>query len=87
MRLLIFIVLVSTYNALNAQPTIPFSLLQSYDIPVSENAGELLINPWTGGFNAPQVHEMDFNRDGVAELVMLDRSGNRISIFETEDNR
>jgi len=87
MRLLIFIVLVSTYNALNAQSTIPFSLIQSYDIPVSENAGELLNNPWTGGFNAPQVHEMDFNRDGVSELVMLDRSGNRISIFETADNR
>lgn len=87
MRLLTFILLVFTYHTLRAQSTIPFSFIQSYGIPVFENAGELLNNPWTGGFNAPQVNEMDFNRDGVSELVMLDRSGNRISIFETTDNR
>ena len=85
--LLIYFVSVSICKNLNAQSTIPFSFLQTYDVQVSENNGEFLNNPWTGGFNAPQVHEIDFNRDGVKELVTLDRSGNRISIFETDDNR
>lgn len=85
--LLIYFVSVTICKNLNAQSTIPFSFQQTYDVQVSENAGELLNNPWTGGFNAPQIHEIDFNRDGVNELVTLDRSGNRISIFETDDNR
>jgi len=85
--LLIFIVSASICKNLNAQSTIPFSFQQAYDVQVSENNGEFLNNLWTGGFNAPQIHEIDFNRDGVKELVTLDRSGNRISIFETDDSR
>lgn len=44
-------------------------------------------NAWFGGMNAPQVQQTDLNNDGNLDLIVLDRSGNKISVFETYDNR
>jgi hypothetical protein len=44
-------------------------------------SGNQIRNPWTGGFNAPIFSEIDLNGDGVMDLFVFDREGNRISTF------
>ncbi len=45
-----------------------------------------LANPWMGGFNAPQFSNMDIDGDGVNDLFVFDRQGNRKLVFiQTSD--
>ncbi|TDB60032.1 FG-GAP-like repeat-containing protein [Arundinibacter roseus] len=48
--------------------------------PVIRNAVPLQ-NPWAGGLNAGQFSTMDLNKDGVPDLVVFDRTTNRVSTF------
>jgi hypothetical protein len=67
---------------------LPFEFEYWGNTPIfPENSTSPLSNAWAGGFNAPQIQEADLNRDGTAEIIILDRSGNRISVFETLDQR
>lgn len=43
--------------------------------------GSTLKNPWVGGFNAPIFSVIDLNGDGVKDLFVFDREGNRISTY------
>ena len=36
-----------------------------------------LANPWMGGLNAPQFSNIDVNGDGVKDLFVFDRQGDR----------
>jgi hypothetical protein len=47
---------------------------ERFDIPVKLNNAELSM-PWTGGMNAPQFANIDFNRDGITDLISFDRQG------------
>ncbi len=49
-------------------------------IQISAN-GQVLKSPFIGGFNAPQFNEIDLNFDGKLDLIVLDRSGLRLSPF------
>lgn len=40
-----------------------------------------LLNAWAGGLNACQFSATDLNFDGVKDLVVFDRSGNRLKTF------
>jgi hypothetical protein len=40
-----------------------------------------LLNAWAGGLNACQFSAIDLNFDGVKDLVVFDRSGNRLKPF------
>lgn len=40
-----------------------------------------LLNAWAGGLNACQFSAIDLNFDGVKDLVVFDRSGNRLKTF------
>lgn len=51
-------------------------------VPVRGVDGDLLSNPWTGGLTAPQFSAADLDGDGVGDLVVFDRSGNRILPFQ-----
>ena len=44
------------------------------------NAGSLKY-PWTGGLNSCQYGSIDLNGDGIRDLVIFDRHGNRILPF------
>ena len=50
-------------------------------IVVLETNGDTLKNPWAGGFNSVQFSEIDMNLDGIMDLFVFDRTGNRISTF------
>ncbi|MGB0887569.1 MAG: T9SS type A sorting domain-containing protein [Vicingaceae bacterium] len=49
-------------------------------IVLNEN-NDTLKNPWVGGFNSVQFSEIDLNLDGIKDLFVFDRTGNRISTF------
>jgi hypothetical protein len=43
--------------------------------------GTLLKNPWAGGLNFLQVSDIDLNYDGIMDLFVFDRTGNKITTF------
>ncbi|HMT28355.1 MAG TPA: FG-GAP-like repeat-containing protein, partial [Bacteroidia bacterium] len=52
------------------------------DTTVSVSAfGNQLKNPWVGGFNAPIFSEIDMNGDGVKDLFVFDKEGNRTTTY------
>lgn len=56
------------------------------EIPIYDlNANQPFQNGWIGGFNAPQVHQIDLNNDGEEDLVVFDRTGNSLLTFEREN--
>ena len=69
----------------------PLSVLAQFtyqvdqSIPVAQN-GKVLLNPWAGGLNSPQVSTMDLNADGAADLVLFDKTASRVSTFLASDN-
>jgi len=62
---------------LNAQQ---FGFLNDQIIEIIEN-GDTLKNPWAGGLNFCQFSSIDLNHDGQDDLMVFDRSGNRIIPF------
>ncbi|MEO6903426.1 MAG: T9SS type A sorting domain-containing protein [Bacteroidia bacterium] len=43
--------------------------------------GNYLANPWAGGLNFIQISDIDLNLDGIKDLFLFDRSGNKIRTF------
>jgi hypothetical protein len=54
---------------------------------VGKNLQTSYTNGWFGGMNAPQVQQTDINNDGSLDLIILDRAGDKLSAFESLDNR
>jgi len=38
-------------------------------------------HPWVGGINAIQISEIDLNLDGIMDLILFDRTGNKLTPF------
>lgn len=57
-----------------------YQLKYNDTIQVVENAVPLN-NPWAGGINSVQFSEIDLNLDGINDLMIFDRTGNRINPF------
>lgn len=49
-------------------------------LPVRVNGIEML-NPWAGGLNNVQLGMMDLNNDGIEDLLLFDRHGERLLPF------
>ena len=60
-------------------------LLYVFDqtIPVEFN-GKTLAMPWAGGFNSPQFNTMDLDGDHHDDLVIFDRTANKVITFINE---
>jgi hypothetical protein len=43
--------------------------------------GSLLKFPWAGGINSAIINEIDLNGDGIKDLMLFDRVGNRLSTY------
>lgn len=50
-------------------------------ITVLDLNGDTLKNSWAGGFNSVQFSEVDLNLDGIMDLFVFDRTGNKRSTF------
>jgi hypothetical protein len=59
----------------------PFSQLRLDQRPPVIVPGDTLDFPWTGGFNSIVPVEIDLDGDGLLDLFLLDRVGNRMSTF------
>jgi len=74
MRILIFFLL------------LPFSLQAQYyfeyeqSVPIIKN-DTLLTHAWAGGLNAGQYNTIDLNADGTQDLVIFDRTSNKLKTF------
>jgi len=49
-------------------------------VPVTQENGPLPY-PWAGGINHPQVGNIDLNGDGIQDLLVLDKMGDRLTAF------
>ncbi|MFN4123977.1 MAG: T9SS type A sorting domain-containing protein [Flavobacteriales bacterium] len=79
-RILIFIGIIGVCQEHFAQN---FGFERDMQIQV-DRAGEQLRNAWAGGMNAPQFSPIDINQDGLADIFVFEKTGNRISIFINE---
>ncbi len=76
MKLFFVSVLSFFFLSINAQPY----FFQSNELPV-EKDGVMLELAWTGGVNSPQLSEMDYNMDGLMDLVLFDRTDSNIVLL------
>ena len=63
--------------------TISFSQInftRDTNVTIFENSTQLK-HAWNGGVNSAQFSEIDLNLDGINDLIIFDRSGNRISPY------
>ncbi len=56
-------------------------LFESTDTIIVKNNTDTLINPWSGGLNALQLSKINLNNDGVDDLFIFDRTGDKITTF------
>ena len=57
------------------------SFIRNKAILVLSSSGDTLQNPWAGGINSVQFSEIDLNLDGIKDLFVFDRLGNRITTY------
>lgn len=57
---------------------------ERYDSVQVNFNGKSLKFPFVGGMNAPQFSEIDLNQDGTMDLLVFDRSGERVMTFINE---
>lgn len=62
-------------NFAQLDPFIPFYYTQVFHNDVQ------LKYPWLGGINSPQLQPVDLNNDGIEDLVIFDKEGDRIYTF------
>jgi len=70
--LLFFVISLSVYS----QPF--FQRYDGYQVNVNSNP---LVYPWAGGLNFIQASNIDLNLDGINDMVLFDRSGNKLKTF------
>jgi hypothetical protein len=58
---------------------------ETFDAPVLSN-GNILMFPFSGGFDAPQFSQSDINNDGLDDLFVFDRNGAVSTVFLRTDN-
>jgi hypothetical protein len=74
-----FLVLITIFATIYLKAQNSFNRNNQFQVLNFE--GDTLLNPWAGGFNSVQFSEIDLNLDGIKDLFVFDRTGNRISTF------
>jgi hypothetical protein len=70
------------YRPAFPQYDLPFGFEKTYKINAYDIPGIQMNNPWAGGLNACQFGEIDLDDDGIKDLVVFDRNGNRILTYK-----
>lgn len=67
---------------MQAQNSMSFGFRQSNNTPLTPlNDSNPFSLGWVGGLNAPQFQEIDINSDNLLDLVVFDRSGDKLLTF------
>ncbi len=64
----------------------PFIFRPTTSIPVADDQGALPL-AWAGGLNSGQYHPIDLNEDGLEDLVIFDRTTDKVNTYLNQDNR
>lgn len=80
-RNLTFLMLVLIFHNVSAQ----FSFIQQTNIPF-KNGSKSLFNAWMGGINSGQYSKMKLDGDNIEDLVVFDRTSNKIKTFLAAKN-
>jgi hypothetical protein len=80
LRLLILLLALSLHAAAQV------AYERSASIPVFITPDQLLSRAWDGGLNAVQVNTLDLNNDGAQDLVLFDRTANKILTYLATNN-
>jgi Secretion system C-terminal sorting domain/FG-GAP-like repeat len=76
---LFFTILTGIFSLIvGAQTITSFNRVDSIAVFSGSNQ---LVNPWAGGINFCQVSQIDLNMDGLNDLFVFDRSGNKITTY------
>ncbi|MFP4471603.1 MAG: T9SS type A sorting domain-containing protein [Bacteroidales bacterium] len=73
----LLILLLQTSHIALAQYDLPFGFTKTYEIAVFDSLNQQYATPWAGGMNACQFGEVDLDMDGLRDLVVFDRHGNK----------
>lgn len=76
---LILITLLGFYNSILSQTYLGFEYNPNITVKVGSTT---LQNPWAGGINYGQFSSIDYNFDGLEDLVIFDRSGDEFVLME-----
>lgn len=79
MRILLLFIYIAFSETVSAQ----LSFHRNDTIDITKN-GKLLETPFMGGLNAAQFSTMDLNFDGTSDLVVFDRSDDKLMTFINE---
>lgn len=71
--------LTSLFFVINTSIAQPF-MEWNDSIQVKIGAGNI-VNPWAGGLNFIQSSNIDLNMDGIKDVVMFDKTGNKLRTF------
>ncbi|HEX5169924.1 MAG TPA: T9SS type A sorting domain-containing protein [Cyclobacteriaceae bacterium] len=63
-----------------------FTYVIDQTIPVKNTDGADLSLPWAGGLNATQYNTLDINSDNKADLILFDRTANKVITFLNEND-
>lgn len=75
------ILIIIVFIIINTKSNAQINFTRNDSIIVLNTSGDTLKNPWAGGFNSVQFSEIDLNIDGKKDLLVFDRTGNRLSTF------
>lgn len=56
--------------------------LLRHDIPVERSDGSLYAFPWAGALNNPEFSEIDIDGDGIKDLFVFDKEGDKVLTFK-----
>ena len=78
MKKIAFLLTLLTSSFLFSQEYHDFGFARNFDIPVFGRGASALANPWGGGINSVRASEIDLNLDGIKDLFLFEKNGNRI---------
>ncbi|MEI6764139.1 MAG: T9SS type A sorting domain-containing protein [Bacteroidota bacterium] len=64
-----------------AQQPYDYGFSRAFNISVADSQGNYFQMPWVGGLNSVQFSDIDLNADGVHDLFIFDKSGDRVLTF------
>jgi hypothetical protein len=76
----IMVILISCLSSQNLKAQLFFETPNS-ELKVENESKQVFRFPWAGGMNSCQFGEIDLNLDGIKDLFVFDRHGNRIMTF------
>ncbi len=64
-----------------SQTIFDYGFKKTNNIPMSDSSGKILRHAWVGGLNSCQFSEIDLNFDGINDLFVFDKTGNKSLTF------